>query len=192
MSCSTTGCDADVFIKKRQLCRVHYLQAWRRAEFGHTRRGGTWHRVEQENLQSTAGTCAICGPIELVRSGRRLVCPTGSREQTRKWRHGVSPERMTAMLDAIGWACEICKADFREEVYCIDHDHGCCSGAQSCGECVRGILCRSCNAGIGMFQDDPELAHFAAFYLARALERAEGDSDLLPSSEKSSIFLSSR
>jgi hypothetical protein len=165
MNCSTIGCDAEVFIKKRQLCRAHYFEGWHRGDFGHTRRGRKWHRVERENLSSTHGTCLLCGPVGLVTSGGILVCRNASREQSRKWRHGVSPERMRDMLDAIGWACQICAADFRAEVHCIDHDHACCPGDTSCGECVRGILCRSCNAGIGMFRDDPELAEKAASYL---------------------------
>ena len=31
----------------------------------------------------------------------------------------------------------------------IDHDHGCCKRYGSCGKCLRGILCRSCNVLIG-------------------------------------------
>jgi hypothetical protein len=31
----------------------------------------------------------------------------------------------------------------------IDHDHGCCKKYGSCGKCLRGILCRSCNVLVG-------------------------------------------
>lgn len=27
----------------------------------------------------------------------------------------------------------------------VDHDHACCPRSNSCGKCVRGILCRECN-----------------------------------------------
>lgn len=34
----------------------------------------------------------------------------------------------------------------------IDHDRRCCSGDKSCGRCVRGLLCTSCNPKIGFFE----------------------------------------
>jgi hypothetical protein len=34
----------------------------------------------------------------------------------------------------------------------VDHDRRCCPGSNSCGRCVRGLLCGSCNPKIGFFE----------------------------------------
>jgi len=34
----------------------------------------------------------------------------------------------------------------------VDHDRRCCSGDRSCGRCVRGLLCSSCNAKLGFYE----------------------------------------
>lgn len=48
----------------------------------------------------------------------------------------------------------------------VDHDHSCCpAGARSCGKCIRGLLCRTCNTGLGMFYDDPDRLLSAAIYV---------------------------
>ena len=47
----------------------------------------------------------------------------------------------------------------------IDHDHSCCPGGRSCGKCIRGILCHSCNTGIGRFKDDIEIIKRAIKFL---------------------------
>ena len=47
----------------------------------------------------------------------------------------------------------------------IDHDHACCSGTWSCGRCVRGLLCNSCNVGLGMFGDNTTRLEGAVQYL---------------------------
>jgi hypothetical protein len=46
----------------------------------------------------------------------------------------------------------------------IDHNHATRE--------IRGLLCGNCNAGIGRFQDDPDLIMQAAVYLLR--QRATG------------------
>lgn len=38
----------------------------------------------------------------------------------------------------------------------IDHDHACCPGIGSCGECVRGLLCHDCNILLGMAKDSAD------------------------------------
>ena len=55
----------------------------------------------------------------------------------------------------------------------IDHDHGCCSDPRrSCGQCVRGALCNSCNRKLGKYEagtplTDTEWTAAADAYLAR-------------------------
>jgi len=47
----------------------------------------------------------------------------------------------------------------------VDHDHSCCAGQNTCGECVRGAICTRCNSGLGMFQDSLEIMKRAMRYL---------------------------
>jgi hypothetical protein len=60
--------------------------------------------------------------------------------------------------------CEVCGS---VENLCIDHDHRCCPGKSSCGKCVRGTLCRSCNQADGFLKSNPEFARKLAIYLER-------------------------
>ena len=34
----------------------------------------------------------------------------------------------------------------------VDHDRRCCPGDKSCGRCVRGLLCGSCNPKLGFYE----------------------------------------
>lgn len=45
----------------------------------------------------------------------------------------------------------------------IDHDHKCCE--EGCSKCVRGLLCHSCNVGLGNFKDSPTLLTAAIAWL---------------------------
>jgi recombination endonuclease VII len=49
----------------------------------------------------------------------------------------------------------------------IDHDHACCPGKESCGECVRGLLCSSCNTMLGLAGEDPARLQAGIDYLTK-------------------------
>lgn len=69
--------------------------------------------------------------------------------------YSLTVEQYEALLASQGNACAICRRSFRTRVNQIDHDHSCCSGVTSCGECVRGILCAECNTGLALYGDNP-------------------------------------
>lgn len=72
-----------------------------------------------------------------------------------KREYNLTPEQWQAMYDQQGGKCGICKevtVSGAGKRLAVDHDHGCCSGKRSCGECVRGLLCPSCNQKIGFYE----------------------------------------
>lgn len=84
--------------------------------------------------------------------------------------YNVTPERYQEMLEAQGGRCYICgrlphgKSPSCDRLH-IDHDHQCCPGNRSCGECVRGLLCHTCNHGLGNFSDNVVWLEEAIVYL---------------------------
>ncbi len=86
-------------------------------------------------------------------------------------RFGITTGEYTAMLEQQGGLCAICN---REETVvangsprrlAVDHDRSCCPGTRSCGECIRGLLCHSCNTGIGKLDDSIERLQSAIQYI---------------------------
>lgn len=81
-------------------------------------------------------------------------------------KYGIDLTAIEALLVQQG-GCAICKRTEpkRGRRWSVDHDHSCCPGDYTCGKCVRGILCESCNIGLGSFSDDPIALESAAAYL---------------------------
>ena len=78
------------------------------------------------------------------------------RENLRK-HYALSPEDYTGMLSAQNGRCAICRSDSpgRKNGRNFDVDH--CHSTKT----VRGLLCHSCNLGIGHLKDDPSLLEAA-------------------------------
>jgi len=83
-------------------------------------------------------------------------------------KYGMTADDFDLVLAAQGGKCGVCASPEprgKQAHWVVDHDHKCCPGEKSCGQCVRGILCRPCNLAIGNLADDPEKCISAASYL---------------------------
>ena len=58
-------------------------------------------------------------------------------------------EQYDALLSAQGGVCAICSRPPTKQFLAVDHDHACCPGSRTCGQCVRGLLCGHCNRQLG-------------------------------------------
>lgn len=89
-------------------------------------------------------------------------------EARQRRRHGMTQTEKRELLDAIGWICESCGTEFTEAPQAhIDHDHACCPGVQSCGRCIRGVLCGHCNRALGLLRDERATLEALIHYLDR-------------------------
>lgn len=71
--------------------------------------------------------------------------------------YGLSDEDFQERLDEQNAVCAICGKKSGDRSLAVDHDH--VSGS------IRGLLCSTCNTGIGGLKDDPELVRRAITYL---------------------------
>lgn len=69
----------------------------------------------------------------------------------------MSLSRYEELYAAQNGKCAICNTTFVDKTPCVDHNH-------TTGE-VRGLLCTTCNAGLGLFKDDLALLYSAKHYL---------------------------
>lgn len=91
----------------------------------------------------------------------------------KKTRYGLDPRDLDRLLVNQGGGCAICGTtsltDGRQ--LSVDHDHRCCPGETSCGDCVRGLLCPDCNRALGLFKDHiPSLQNATAYLVLKGVE----------------------
>ena len=113
--------------------------------------------------------CSVCHEIAVAaldfkeRQGicRRCRHPLAHLTKKEQVRHAIYMKKYglgygeyMAMGHDQGWLCKICK---RDKPLVVDHDH---ENGQ-----IRGLLCGTCNTGLGMFQDCQKRLEAAGKYL---------------------------
>lgn len=173
--CSERECEKR--IHGRGMCRAHYLKALRQGMFVPKPSTGPTHKISNADLQAAVGDCAVCGPGTpiRVRVGRGHECQARraqdnversdeSRRRSNLMRYGLTHEDYERLKAKQGGRCAICREP--DDHLAVDHDHACCpTRKQSCGACIRGLLCRQCNIALGFLRDNLDIAAAAAAYL---------------------------
>lgn len=81
-------------------------------------------------------------------------------------KYKLTDDRIEEILSIQNNKCPICLSQFSDtNQFHVDHDHYCCPGRISCGNCVRGFLCNTCNSSLGKLQDNVEALQRAINYL---------------------------
>lgn len=96
----------------------------------------------------------------LIQNSRRAEVPSQleyERDQKLRSKYGLSSNDWDMLYDAQLGRCAICLLPLSETKVHVDHDH-------TTGR-VRGLLCKTCNPGLGFFRDDPKVLMRAANYL---------------------------
>lgn len=103
-------------------------------------------------------SCMVCGVSFAHHSS--WVCHEhrhlGTLMKGWRTRYGLTPEQSVALVaDARCWICDrdlswrFHPMSGKQRQVHVDHDHRCCDGEKSCGECVRGLACQRCNQRLG-------------------------------------------
>lgn len=69
-----------------------------------------------------------------------------------KYMFQITPDDYYRMFEEQDGLCGICHKPPTDKRLAVDHDRRCCTGKRSCGECVRGLLCGSCNPKLGFYE----------------------------------------
>ena len=127
-----------------------------------------WKPFEHFYYQKACNTY-ICKPYTLA-TLKNKYCPIKrkaklqrekftTRNSAIKRYFGIDQQQYDAISLKQNNLCAICKKPSKTQHLDIDHCHK--------SKIVRGLLCRSCNMGLGYFKDNPELLEQAADYLRR-------------------------
>lgn len=125
------------------------------------------HKLSEKDLVKKEAKCSVCGPIRLIKVNQGGRCPQShARSNTREYLNNdgnvikLSGIERQQKIEEYGNLCMICAVDISDSPQ-LDHCH-------DSGE-FRGVLCKACNLGLGLFKDNPSTLIKAVFYLQRSV-----------------------
>jgi hypothetical protein len=99
-------------------------------------------------------------------SGKTSNCVDCGGWRSIKAMYGVSKAQWHELLESQGGVCALCHGEnTRDRRFEVDHNHACCGPTKACPNCIRGLLCHTCNRVIGFVEGKPKLEKLLAFYL---------------------------
>jgi hypothetical protein len=131
---------------------------------------GKWMPRKKTACARTPGHGGPCATPEAMQRQRRrftdrvrIVSPADKARWNQAYklsRYGLAQRQFDLLLEIQRYSCAMCLTPFDEALpVFIDHDHACCSDEKSsCGKCVRGLLCLSCNTALGQIERKYKLA----------------------------------
>lgn len=141
---------------------------------GLTKPHSEFHR-DRQNKDGLYGYCKDCNkakakawtkanPEKARAQARRRNAEGRGRNSILMRKYGISNADYAEILAAQGGVCAICGRpeagrDGHKNL-AVDHCHT--------SNAIRGLLCHSCNRGIGLLQDSPEILERATGYLTKA------------------------
>lgn len=170
--CSTENCAN--LVSSRGLCKRCYGKAYRNGTLPPQKPKGV-HRLSDIDIEKRTGICAACGPVrvKLSSGGGGHECTVGRNEQKRrryngpkrhihqatrvKYKYGIPEEEYFNLVESSDGRCELC--DKLTDLV-VDHCHA--------NQQVRGLLCHSCNVGLGWMRDNPTTLRKAAEYIEKS------------------------
>lgn len=155
-------------------------------EFTYTTKTGPRRKYCSERCKANAGEAlraarakvakrrCQCGSDDVAKTGKPICfdCKSDKRDRSaytrgRKLRlYNLTEAEFNELLTLQRGKCGICAtSEPGPRGWFIDHDHACCPGIGSCGDCVRGLLCQECNLLLGHARDSVDRLERAKKYL---------------------------
>lgn len=160
-------------------CRYHWRQNHNGRPFTglpQPRRKAGSSRVRDSQGRKECGKCLIWKatsqftPAVNTTDGLQTWCSPCASDYMSVKRYGLTRADVEALVLEQG-GCAMCgtlrprNEGFRNGWH-VDHDHSCCPGSDSCGKCIRSVLCARCNKLIGLAGDDVGILRKAIAYLS--------------------------
>lgn len=145
--CSVLGCCRKFFSK--DVCKEHYNELYYSKNTDKIRLKSREYRMEHKK------------ELEAYRKSRVYTSEQKATIKKRTYesylitKFNINIDQYNEILVHQNYCCALCKRHrnkFRKN-FAVDHTHSCCFEG-SCGKCIRGLLCDTCNRAVGLLKDD--------------------------------------